>query len=203
MTKPTLTYFDASASRGEECRLAFSVAGVDFVDNRIKRDQWMAMKPTTPFGSLPKLEIPGKPVLAQSNAILAYIGREYGLLPSDSFEAARHEALLAYCEEARHHTTPILRITDEAQKLAARAELATKYFPTWAGFVEQQIGDGPFVGGNKISVADIKLYMIVRWVASGNIDHVPADTFAPFKKLTRLYHAVAEHPGVKSWQAKH
>jgi glutathione S-transferase len=203
MTKPTLTYFDAPSSRGEECRLALSVAGVDFIDNRIKRDQWPAMKPTTPFGSLPLLDIPGKPTLAQSNAILGYIGREHGLLPTDSFEAARHVALLAYVEELRAHVGPILRISDEAQKLAARAELATKYFPTWAAFIEKQLGDGPFVGGSKISVADIKLYMIVRWVASGNIDHVPTDTFAPFTKLTRVFQAVAEHPGVKSWIAKH
>jgi glutathione S-transferase len=203
MSKPTLTYFDFSGSRGEECRLALSVAGVEFTDNRLKRDEWLAMKPTSPFGSLPAFEIPGKPVLAQSNAILAYIGREHGLLPSDSFEAARHEALMAYAEELRHHTSPILQIKDDAQKLAARTELATKYLPTWAGFVERQLGDGPFVGGAKISVADLKLYMIVRWIASGAVDHVPKDTFAPFAKLNRLFRAVAEHPKVAAWVSSH
>jgi glutathione S-transferase len=203
MSKPTLTYFDFSGSRGEECRLALSVAGVEFTDNRLKRDEWLAMKPTSPFGSLPAFEIPGKPVLAQSNAILAYIGREHGLLPSDSFEAARHEALMAYAEELRHHTSPILQIKDDAQKLAARTELATKYLPTWAGFVERQLGDVPFVGGAKISVADLKLYMIVRWIASGAVDHVPKDTFAPFAKLNRLFRAVAEHPKVAAWVSSH
>lgn len=203
MTKPTLTYFDFSGSRGDECRLALSVAGVDFIDNRIKRDQWMAMKATSPFGSLPIFEIPGKPPLAQSNAILAYVGREHGLLPADSFEAARHEALMAYVEELRHHTTPILRISEETAKLAARQELAAKYLPTWATHVEAQLGDGPFVGGATISVADIKLYLIVRWIAGGGVDHVPKDVFAPFEKLTRVYRAVAEHPKVASWVASH
>jgi glutathione S-transferase len=203
MSKPTLTYFDFSGSRGEECRLALSVAGVDFTDNRLKRDEWMAKKATSPFGSLPTFEIPGKPVLAQSNAILTYIGREHGLLPTDSFEAARHEALMAYAEELRHHTSPILQIKGDAEKLAARTELATKYLPTWGGFVERQLGDGPFVGGSKISVADIKLYMIVRWIASGAVDHVPKETFAPFEKLNRLYRAVAEHPKVASWVSSH
>ena len=37
MTKPRLTYFDQAASRGEECRLALFIAGVDFEDNRIPR----------------------------------------------------------------------------------------------------------------------------------------------------------------------
>jgi glutathione S-transferase len=203
MSKPTLTYFDFSGSRGDECRLALSVAGVDFNDNRIKREQWIELKPTTPFGSMPIFEIPGKPPLAQSNAILTYIGREHGLLPTDSFEAARHEALMAYAEEMRHHTSPILRISGETEKLEARKELATKYLPSWATNVERQIGDGPFVGGATISVADLKLYMVVRWIVSGAIDHVPKETFAPFAKLTRLYRAVAEHPKVASWVSSH
>lgn len=203
MTKPILTYFDFSGSRGDECRLALAIAGVDFTDNRITRDQWGAMKPTSPFGSLPTLEIPGKPLLAQSNAILAYIGREWGLLPADNLEAARHLAVMAYVEEVRHHMAPIMRISEEQQKLAARQELATKYLPTVAGFIEKQIGDGPFVGGAKISVADIKLYLVVRWIESGALDHVPKETFRPFAKLMRTYHGVAEHPAVKSWVASH
>jgi prostaglandin-H2 D-isomerase / glutathione transferase len=202
MTKPTLTYFDGSFSRGEECRLALSCAGVDFNDNRIKRDQWMALKPTTQYGSLPLFEIPGKGVLAQSNAILTYIGREYGLLPADNFEAARHLAFMSHVEALRESLGSQLRISEEAQKKAARAEIATKTLPAWAAAVEKQLGDGPFVGGAKISVADIKLYMAVRWFASGTVDLVPTDVFAPYPKLTRLYHAVGDHPGVKSWQAK-
>jgi glutathione S-transferase len=67
MTKPKLIYFDAPVSRGEECRLALHVAGVDFDDVRIKREDWPALKPKTPFGSLPVFELPGKPPLAHSN----------------------------------------------------------------------------------------------------------------------------------------
>jgi hypothetical protein len=94
MTKPKLTYFDAPASRGEECRLALHIAGVEFEDVRIKPADWPALKPTTPFGSMPLFELPGRPVLAQSNAILGYIGRAHGLLPDDAFDAAHHVALM-------------------------------------------------------------------------------------------------------------
>lgn len=202
MTKPTLTYFDIARSRGEECRMALALAGIDFVDRRLQADDWKALKPTTPFGSLPILEIPGKPPLAQSNAILEYVGREHGLLPTDSFEAARHVALMAYCEELRGHVSPILQIREEAQKVAARTELATKYLPTWAGNVERQLGDGPFFAGSAISVADVKVYMIMRWFTTGAVDHVSKDVFAPFAKLGRLFAAVADHPGIKAWLAR-
>ncbi len=203
MTKPVLTYFNFSASRGDECRIALHVAGVDFTDNRLDRAAWAELKPKTPFGTLPLLEIPGKPPLAQSNAILSYVGREYGLQPTDSFELARHESLIAYVEEARHHVSPILfNIKDEAEKVKARGELATKYLPMWAGNVEKQLGDGPYVAGDKLCIADIKLYMFYRWFAGGGVDHVPATVFAPFEKLTRLYHAVAAHPRVAEWVAR-
>jgi len=89
MAKPILSYFDFPGSRGEECRLALHAAGVDFTDNRIKGPDWPAYKPSTPYGSMPTFEVPGKPLLAQSNAILVYIGREHGVHPGDNFEAAR------------------------------------------------------------------------------------------------------------------
>ena len=101
MSKPKLTYFDSPSSRGEECRLALHVAGVDFEDVRIESAEWPALKPKPPFGSLPTLEMPGHPILAQSNAILALIGRLHGLHPKDAFEAARHEAMLCHVEDLR------------------------------------------------------------------------------------------------------
>lgn len=201
--KPKLTYFDAPVSRGEECRLALHLAGVDFEDNRIKRADWAALKPTTPFGSLPILELPGKPALAQSTAILVMVGRGHGLHPKDDFEAARHEAVMQSAEDLRANVAPTLRMTDEAEKKKARENLAATYLPTWAAFVEKQIGDGPFFGGAAIHVADIKLYVVVRWFASGTLDHIPATVFAPFPKLTRLHDAVRDHAGVKAWYAKH
>ncbi|MFN0248390.1 MAG: glutathione S-transferase family protein [Kofleriaceae bacterium] len=202
MTKPRLTYFDAAVSRGEECRLALHLAGVEFTDSRLHGAAWAELKLTTPFGSLPTLEFPGKPVLAQSNAILVYVGREHGLHPSDAFEAARHEALMAFAEELRHHVSPVLRIKDEPDRTAKRTELATIYLPNWARFAERQLGDGPFVAGEKLHVVDVKLYMVMRWFISGTVDHVPTTVFEPFPKLLRLFHAVADHPGVKAWQAR-
>ena len=38
MNKPKLMYFDAPVSRGEECRLALHIAGVDFEDVRVSGD---------------------------------------------------------------------------------------------------------------------------------------------------------------------
>jgi glutathione S-transferase len=200
--KPKLTYFDAPVSRGEECRLALHIAGVEFEDVRIKGADWPALKPKTPFGSLPIFELPGHPVLAQSNAILVLIGRQYGLHPKDDFEAARHEAILEYVEELRANMTPTLRISDEAEKKKARDALVASYLPNWGANVEKQLGDGPFFAGAALHVADIKLHMAVRWFAGGKVDYIPATIFSSFPKLIRLHDAVRDHERVKSWYAR-
>ena len=83
MTKPKLTYFDFSGSRGEECRLALHLAGVDFEDDRLPMKQWPELKASTPFGGLPVLEVEGKGRLGECNAILTYVGRDHGLQSSD------------------------------------------------------------------------------------------------------------------------
>ena len=101
MSKPRLTYFDAPVSRGEECRLALHLAGVDFEDVRIKPADWPALKEQMPYGSLPVLELPGRGTFAHSNAILVLIGRRHGLHPEDDFEAARHQGMMEHVEDLR------------------------------------------------------------------------------------------------------
>lgn len=202
MNKPKLTYFDAPVSRGEECRLALHIAGVDFEDVRVPFGDWPKLKPLTPFGSLPTYEEPGRPVLAQTNAILVLIGRRHGLHPSDDFVAAQHEALMAHVEDLRGQVGPTIRIADEAEKRRVREGLVASFLPTWAAHTEKQLGDGPFVAGDKLHVVDIKLYLTVRWFIGGKVDYIPATIFAAYPKLNRVYEAVRDHAGVTSWYAR-
>jgi glutathione S-transferase len=201
MSKPRLIYFDAPVSRGEECRLALNLAGVDFEDVRVKDADWPAMKAQTPYGGLPVLELPGRPPFAHSNAILVLIGRRHGLHPTDDYDAARHEGVMQHVEDLRAAMSPSLSMAG-AEKKAAREALAADYLPAWAAAVEKNIATGPFFGGEKIHVADLKIYMAVRWFHGGAVDHVPATIFAAYPKLMGVFDAVRNHPGVKSWYAK-
>ncbi len=202
MSKPRLIYFDAPVSRGEECRLALHLAGVEFEDVRVAGADWPALKPDTPFGGLPVLEPPGLPPLGQSNAILVFIGRRHGLHPKDDFEAARHEAVMCHVEDLRAQIGPTLRIAEEAGKKAARATLAESYLPAWAAYAERQIADaGPFFAGEKLHVVDLKLHRAVHWFSSGIIEHIPTTVFSAFPKLNRVYAAVRDDERVKAWYA--
>ncbi len=185
----------------EECRLALFIAGVPFTDERLTRPQWEERKASSPYGALPIFSIEGRPPIAQSNAILRMLGSQHGLLPSDGWESARHEALMCSVEEMRARLAPTGRIKDPTEKKQAREALATGYFPEWSGQIEKQI-TGPFVGGADLSVADLKLFVALTPLLAGSIDHLAPATFKPFPKLLALFEAVKSHPKVVAWYAR-
>jgi glutathione S-transferase len=198
MTDLTVTYFDLSGSRGEEVRLALTLAAVPFTDNRVDRADFAALKPDIPFGALPLLSVAGQGDFSQSNAILRLIGRRHGLYPDDIWEAARHDALMEASEDLRHKISPTMRMTDPVARTAARQQLVAGYLPQWGQSVELLIGDGPFVGGAEPGVADIKLYMVHRWISAGGVDDIPADIFDGLPRLTALTRAMAAlHTGAR------
>ena len=141
MTKPKLTYFDAPVSRGEECRLALHIAGIDFEDDRIKGPDWPALKPKTPYGSMPVSRCratrrsrtrtrssPHRPAARPPSQ-----GRLRGGAARGHDGARRGAAAPRRSDDAHK---------DEAEKKAAREAIAQTYLPTWAGFAEKQIGEG-------------------------------------------------------------
>lgn len=194
-----VTYFDHSGSRGEEVRLALTIAGVAFEDNRISHDAFGELKPALPFAALPILEMDGRGVLAQTNAILRLIGRQHGLYPDDLFAAARHDALMDAAEDLRHRIRPTMLMRDEAEKKAVRQQLAVDYIPQWARGIEDLIGDGPFAGGAGPGVADIKLHMVDRWISGGGVDHIPGDVLDPYPRLKAVAEGIRSHPAVVAW----
>eukprot|EP00118_Oscarella_pearsei_P017206 m.169640 g.169640 ORF g.169640 m.169640 type:complete len:113 (+) comp39007_c0_seq3:23-361(+) len=84
-----LTYFD-SRGRAEIIRLIFAQGGIDFEDIRFDygSENWTKLKPSTPFGQLPILEIDGK-VLAQTIAIAVYAAEVTGLHGETPLEKAQ------------------------------------------------------------------------------------------------------------------
>ncbi len=92
MANLKLTYFDFHGGRGEPARLALSMGGIAFEDDRVPFADWERRKEDTPFGALPVLEVDGQ-TIAQSNAINRYVGKLVDLYPSDPWQAA-------LCDEA-------------------------------------------------------------------------------------------------------
>ncbi|KIH52355.1 glutathione S-transferase protein, partial [Ancylostoma duodenale] len=86
-----LTYFPI---RGlAECaRQIFVLAGQEYEDVRLTKEQFAPMKPNMPFGQLPVLEVDGKQ-LAQSLAICRYLARQFGFAGKTPFDEALVDSL--------------------------------------------------------------------------------------------------------------
>ena len=90
-----LFYFDIPG-KGEAIRLHNAFAGLPLKDTRLTRDQFCAMKENgdLPYGQVPLLAVDNKHYIAQSAAIMRYLGKLSGLYPSDPIKAALVDSII-------------------------------------------------------------------------------------------------------------
>ena len=175
MPKLVLTYFDFDGSRGEAARLAMHLAGVAFEDKRIARSDWPAMRDQMPYQAMPILEVDGK-VIAQSNTINRYVGKLAGLYPKDDWQAAVVDELMDAIEDITYKIGTTFALEGEAKK-KAREALAAGPIPRFLQQFEARLkeGGGEWFVEKRLTVADLKCFLFVRWLKSGALDHIPAD----------------------------
>ncbi|KAI6232875.1 putative glutathione S-transferase 6 [Aphelenchoides fujianensis] len=101
-----LIYFDA---RGicESIRLIFRYANQSFVDERISKKQWLAMKDSTFYGKLPILEVDGRP-LAQCYTISRYLAKQFGLNGADDWSAAKIDEVADFHKGVHTEISPYI-----------------------------------------------------------------------------------------------
>ena len=109
--------------------------------------------------------------------------------------------MLSVVEELRGKLAPVLKVPEPGRQ-EAREAFATGYVQRWATNLEKQIVEGPFLSGEKVHVADLKLFMVMKWFVTGGVDYIATDVFEPFPKLWALYEAVRNHPSVLDWYAQ-
>jgi glutathione S-transferase len=202
MPKLVLTYFDLDGSRGEVARLAMHLAGIAFEDKRIAGKDWPAMRDSTPFQSLPVLEVDGQ-VIAQSNTINRYLGKLAGLYPKDDWQAARVDEVMDAVEDIIIMIGSTFALEGEAKKKAREALAAGSIAHFFRQFEARlKAGGGEWFVENRLTVADLKCYLLVRWLKSGMLDHIPADLVdqhAPL--LAKHLERVENHPAIAAYYA--
>jgi len=174
MTTYKLTYFDIDGGRAEPVRIAFHAAGIEFEDERIAFPEFMEMRGGTRFNSLPVLEIDGT-VVTQTNGMCRYVGRMAGLYPEDDTQALYCDEALGAIEDLLHRLVPTFGLEGDELK-AAREKLVDGWISTFVrGLGEILERGGDYFADNKLTVADLKVAFVVRWLNSGQLDHIPTD----------------------------
>ncbi len=203
MPQLKLTYFDFHGGRAEPARLALAMAGIAFEDHRFNYPEFAEIRKTTPFGQVPVLHVDGVQV-TQCDAINRYVGKLAGLYPTDPFQALLCDEVMYVVEEAGVKLGPTFRMTGEEQK-AARLALVNGSMPVYLRWLQDQLvaHGGEYFADNRLTIADLKVFVDVRGLNSGRLDHVPADLVQQVAPLLNAHmQRVAQTPAVAQYYAR-
>ena len=195
-----LTYFDFDGGRGEPARLALHVGGIAFEDHRIAGKDWPALRDKTPFLAMPTLEVDGL-VVSQSNSINRYVGKLSGLYPKDDLQALLCDEVMEAVEDISTRIAQTIGLPEDAKK-EARAELAAGHLTRYLEQLQARLkaAGGEYFADRRLTVADLKVAMLIRWLRSGVLDHIPkdlVDNVAP--QLVKHFERVINHPKVAEY----
>lgn len=166
----------------------------------IKKPEYLALNPQ---GSVPLL-IDGDFVLSQNIAILSYLDTlnpEAKLFGSKTAQdKAKAMKWLAFCNADLHKAFgPLFHLPDYAkgnEELTDNIrQAAAKQVLTLLTIANEHLSQHLYFG-EQLSVADIYLYVELRWCKLLGLDYSPLVHLEPF------YQRVSENPGVKAALAK-
>jgi prostaglandin-H2 D-isomerase / glutathione transferase len=203
MPQLKLSYFDMHGGRGEPVRLTLAIGGVAFEDHRFAFPQFAGVRQTTPFGQVPVMYVDGVQV-TQSDSLLRYAGKLAGLYPSDPMQALLCDEVTYVVEEANVKLGPTFRMSGEEQK-TARLALVNGSMPVYLGWLQTQLlaRGGEYFADNRLTVADLKVFVDVHCLNSGRLDHVPTDLVEKVAPALNAHmQRIAATPAVAQYYAK-
>ncbi|XP_060519304.1 glutathione S-transferase-like [Cylas formicarius] len=193
-----LTYFNLTAL-GEPIRFLFHYGGIDFVDNRIEKADWPALKPKTPYGVLPLLEIDGKQVLHQSVAIARYVAKVVNLVGKNDLENWEIDAAVDTVNDVRAKLAAAAFETDETRKAALFETLKDDTLPFFLSRLDSQAkANKGYLAVGRLTWADLFFVGILDFL---NI-LAQQDLVAAYPNLQAVRKNVLAINSIKAWVAK-
>lgn len=203
MDKLKLTYFDFDGGRAEPARLALHIGGIPFEDNRFAPADFPEVRKATPLNQVPTLQV-NDVVVTQGNAITRYAGKLTGLYPEDELQALFCDEVMSALEDVNVKIGATFGLKGDDLK-KARDALATETLPRYLRWLQHQLESrgGAYLADNRLTIADLKALIVLRWLSSGKLDHIPTDliaTVAP--KLTEYMDRIGTTPAIAQYYEK-
>lgn len=199
MSTYKLIYFNLRA-RGEVSRLIFEQAGVKYEDKRVAKEEWQQLKPNTPTGVLPILEVDGKQ-LTGSVVIERFLAGRFGLAGSNDVENAEIAGIVDLLQDFFLCMLKMHFEQDEEKKAQLKEKFGKEDIPKYWGIIEKMFeknnsAEG-WVYGNKPTHADFSIFNILEYTLP------EAPTFAnDFPRVAKLKAAVEALPNIAEWLKK-
>ncbi|KAL2917173.1 hypothetical protein HK105_203258 [Polyrhizophydium stewartii] len=203
-----LTYFSGCVTtHAEPTRLALTIGGIPFVDERVSSARWATLKAAAPFGQAPVLTVNGTTHIAQSNGLLRYAGTLAGLYPTaDPLKAALVDQVVLHCDDMFNALSATNSEKRPMERLLAREALGDKTFPPMFVALDAVIAEhssGTWCVGDSMTVADVALFAFVAILKSGMFVGMPETVADAYPRVIRAFDGVARHPRVVAWEAAH
>lgn len=200
-----ITYWKFPFWRAEVSRLALHLSGVPFTNVYPNRDSWARMKAeqALPYDQLPILEVDGT-VIAQTGAIARFCGKLAGMYPDNPLPAAQVDELIDTCSDITGCLSATMRIRDTEERLEARRQLADTDLAQWLSRLNRRVqgfGDGPWLVGTRMTIADLAVWRLCDWLSSGILDGIPQDILWPHERLAQHRDHVGSIPQIRSYMA--
>jgi len=144
-----------------------------------------------PKGYVPTIRLDDRSILTEGAVILQYIADQSpnsGLAPrAGTMERYRMQEWLNFIGTEIHKTFSSLfnKTAPEESKNNARNLLTRRL-----GYVEAQLANKPYLMGDKFTVADAYMFVVVNW--SGRVSY----DLSPFPKIKEYITRLAARPGV-------
>merc|ERR1712110_1013784 len=202
MPRLVIHYFDFPFWRAEVSRLALHLGKVEFEDKKIKSLDEFKASGIAPLGQAPILEVDGK-VVAQTGAIARYCGKVSGFYPKDDdFAAAKVDEIIDTATDMTNLIGATMGISDEKEKLEARAKLATEKLPKYFAALERLLnenGSTGFYAGNTMTVADLAMWRMLGWFKGGALDGISKKVFDEYSLVLEHYYSIDAQPEIRKW----
>lgn len=194
--------------RAEASRVALSLANLDWEDVSLNGELYAAMKQNgeLPWGMVPLLRTP-EGDLAESVAILRYLGHQCGLIPTNPFMAAKVDEFIDGITPHFSMLEGTFGIEDLEERTKAREAL---FLPEAKGTVglkllERKIQESStswIAGTDEMSMADVMVFTYTFGLFSGNFDGVHASVLADYPVLMAYHDTMATEPRIQAHYAE-
>lgn len=176
----------------------FEGISVDFANAEQRGRAYAGINPK---GRVPAL-ITEQGTLTETLAILCYLGDVFpqaDLCPEDPFEAAQMRSVMTYLASTAHvnhaHKMRGERWADRPESWEDMRNKVTGNMTDCAAHIEAHCIKGPYVMGERFTVADPYLFVVSSWLAGDGVD------IAAFPKLAQFHAHMLARPSVSAAQA--
>ena len=178
-----------------EAGAPYETVRLDFTKNEQRQPEYLAVNPK---GRVPAL-ITERGILTESPAILVFIAQSFpqaGLAPlDDPFAFAELQAFNSYLCSTVHvahaHRMRGSRWADDPAALEAMKRKVPQTVGDCFRLIEQKMFKGPWVFGERYSIADPYLFTISTWLEGDSVD------IATLPKIREHRNRVAARPAVR------